>query len=242
MTTADPDASPAPHLTLEQLTERSGMSVRNIRFYTTRGLLPPPHRRGRQGFYTLDHLARLELVQELQSHGFTLSAIEKYVSDIPRTATPEDIALHRTLLAPWSADMPVEMSRDELSQRTGRDLTDADLESLTALGIVRLVDGQYRVAVSQLSVGISLLDLGFPTEAAVAAAKIYADHGRQIAEELYALFRDQVWPAYKESATSPDKLAEVVERLKPLSIASLVAAYEAAMDGVKRDGIAQRTT
>jgi len=34
---------------------------------------------------------------------------------------------------------------------------------------------------------------------------------------------------------------EVVERLKPLSIASLVAAYEAAMDETKREGIAERT-
>jgi DNA-binding transcriptional MerR regulator len=221
-------------LSLDQLSERVGMSVRNIRFYTTRGLVPPPIRKGRQGWYAADHLARLELVQELQSHGFTLSAIERYVANIPASATPEDIALHRTLLAPWSADMPVELGREELCARTGRDLTDADLSTLAALGIVRESGGRYRVAVSQLSVGISLLDLGFPPEAAVAAARIYAEHGRQIADELHAVFRTLVWPAYKESATSPEKLAEVVERLKPLSIASLVAAYEAAMDDARR--------
>ena len=153
-------------LTLDELAERSGMSVRNIRFYTTRGLVPPPIRKGRQGFYAPEHLVRLELVQELQSHGFTLSAIERYVSSIPATATPEDIALHRTVLAPWSADMPVEMSREELCQRTGRDLTDTDLDTLGALGVVHASGGRYRVAVSQLSVGISLLDLGFPPEAA----------------------------------------------------------------------------
>ena len=87
-------------LTLDELTARVGMSVRNIRFYTTRGLVPPPIRRGRSGYYTADHVARLELVQELQSHGFTLAAIEKYVAGIPADATPEDIALHRTMLAP----------------------------------------------------------------------------------------------------------------------------------------------
>ena len=37
-------------LTLEELTERVGMSVRNVRFYTTRGLVPPPIRRGRSGY------------------------------------------------------------------------------------------------------------------------------------------------------------------------------------------------
>src|SRR5687767_2494722 len=93
-------------LTLEELTNRVGMSVRNVRFYTTKGLVPPPIRHGRSGYYTPDHVARLELVQELQSHGFTLAAIERYVSRIPDDASPEDIALHRTMLAPWQVEAP----------------------------------------------------------------------------------------------------------------------------------------
>ena len=228
-------------LTLDELTKRVGMSVRNIRFYTTKGLVPPPIRRGRSGYYSPDHVARLELVQELQAHGFTLSAIERYVAGIPADATPEDIALHRTMLAPWQADLPVEMSRTELDKRSGRPLSDDDLATLAALGIVlRTKRGRYEVAVSQLSVGLGLLDLGFPTEAAVAAAEVYAEHGRQLAKELNELFRTMVWPAYKESGAPPEKLREVVERLKPLSIASLVSAYEAAMDETRRKGIEER--
>jgi DNA-binding transcriptional MerR regulator len=228
-------------LTLEELTERVGMSVRNIRFYTTKGLVPPPIRRGRSGYYTPDHVARLELVQELQSHGFTLSAIEKYVANIPRDASPEDIALHRTMLAPWQQESPIEMRRSELDRRAGRRLSDDDLTTLTALGIVSAGRRHhYQVTVSQLSVGLGLLDLGFPTEAALAAAEVYAAHGRQIAQELYEVFRTKAWPVYRESGTSPERVREVVERLKPLSIASLVAAYEAAMDETKREGIAQR--
>ena len=50
-------------LTLDELTHRVGMSVRNVRFYTTKGLVPPPIRRGRSGYYPPDHVARLELVQ-----------------------------------------------------------------------------------------------------------------------------------------------------------------------------------
>ena len=229
-------------LTLEELTTRVGMSVRNIRFYTTKGLVPPPIRRGRSGYYTADHVARLELVQELQAHGYTLSAIERYVVRIPADATPEDIALHRTMLAPWQADLPVEMSRTELDQRTGRTLSDDDLATLTALGIVYPARrGRYEVAVSQLSVGLALLELGFPVEAAVAASEVYADHGRQIAKELNELFRTMVWPVYKEAGASTESLRKVVESLKPLSIASLVAAYEAAMDETRREDIERRT-
>ncbi|MBU2111288.1 MAG: helix-turn-helix domain-containing protein, partial [Actinobacteria bacterium] len=68
-----PESKDEELLTLEELTTRVGMSVRNIRFYTSKGLVPPPIRRGRSGFYTADHVSRLELVRELQSHGFTLS-------------------------------------------------------------------------------------------------------------------------------------------------------------------------
>ena len=78
-------------------------------------------------------------------------------------------------------------------------------------------------------------------DAARAAAEVYAAHGRAIAEELYAVFKKLVWPAYKESGAPPDALREVVERLKPLSVASLVTAYEVAMDDAKREGIARRT-
>jgi len=228
-------------LTLEELTERVGMSVRNIRFYTTKGLVPPPIRRGRSGYYTADHVARLQLVQELQGHGFTLSAIERYVAGIPAGASPEDIALHRTMLAPWMADSWEELSRAELDQRAGRALSAADLETLVALGVVQAAGrGRFQVSMSQLGVGLGLLDLGYPIEAARAAAQVYAVHGRAIAEELYELFRTKVWPVYKEQGVSPETIQEVVERLKPLSIASLVQAYESGMDDLRRTNIAKR--
>jgi len=228
-------------LTLEELTERVGMSVRNVRFYTTRGLVPPPIRRGRSGYYSADHVARLQLVQELQGHGFTLSAIERYVAGIPENASPEDIALHRTMLAPWMADSWEELARAELEQRAGRPLSSTDIDTLSALGVLDPVGrDRFRASGSQFGVGLGLLDLGYPIEAARAAAEVYAAHGRAIAEELYELFRTEVWPVYREQGVSPEKIQEVVERLKPLSIASLVQAYEAGMDDLRRTNIAKR--
>ena len=228
-------------LTLDQVTNRVGLSVRNIRFYTARGLLPPPLRRGRSGYYTAEHVARLELVQELQGHGFTLAAIERYLAGIPQAASAEDIALHRSMLAPWQSEPATTLPTSELEDRAGRPLTGEDLAVLEALGIVRPAGrDRHHVTVSQLSVGLGLLELHFPLEAAQAAAEIYAAHGRAIAEELDALFRRRIWPALLESGASPARLQEIVERLKPLSVSSLVTAYEAAMDAAKREGIARR--
>jgi hypothetical protein len=145
------------------------------------------------------------------------------------------------MLAPWMADSWEELSRAGLEQRAGRPLSEADLETLAALGVVEPAGrGAFRASMSQLGVGLGLLDLGYPIEAARAAASVYAAHGRAIAEELYELFRTKVWPVYKEQGVTPETIQEVVERLKPLSIASLVQAYESGMDELRRTNIAKR--
>ena len=178
---------PQALFTLDELTARVGMSVRNVRFYTTRGLVPPPIRRGRSGYYGVDHVARLELVRELQGHGFTLSAIEKYVERIPATATPADIALHLSLLAP--------------------------------------VDGEREVDVAE-----GLAVLGVPSEAALAVTQVYARHGQEVAAELSEVVRTLVWPPFRDAGGTVEQLRELVHRLKPLTIAGLVTAYEQAID------------
>lgn len=240
--TLDPVEAVHELMTLDELTRRTGVSVRNVRFYTTRGLVPPPIRRGRSGYYTPDHLARLELVRELQAHGFTLAAIERYVARIPTDAPPETIALHRTMLAPWMPELPETVSRRELDRRAGRRLSGDELGTLTALGIVfPTQQGRFQVAVAHLSVGIRLLDLGVPQELALATQRIFTAHGRAIATELTELFRTEVWPEYTEGRRSPEELQEVLERFKPVSVAALVTAYETAIDETKRASVARRT-
>jgi DNA-binding transcriptional MerR regulator len=224
-------------MTLDELCSRVGLSVRNIRFYTSRNLVPPPIRRGRSGYYSADHVARLDLVQELQSHGFTLAAIERYVSALPVDAEPEDIALARTMLAPWQSDLPVEMDRAELEQRAGRTLSDEDVATLAALGIVRMRGDVLLVARTQLGIGIQLLELGFPREVAEAARAIYLDHGRQMAEELYLMISQELAPRYGSADSA--KFQEVMERLKPLSVGGLVTAYENAVAKTAR-GVTRR--
>ena len=57
------------------------MSVRNIRNHQSRGLLPPPEVKGRTGYYGEEHIARLRLVQELQTEGFKLDVIKRLIAE-----------------------------------------------------------------------------------------------------------------------------------------------------------------
>jgi DNA-binding transcriptional MerR regulator len=84
-------------LTIDQLAARTGITVRTIRYYAGRGLLPPPQLRGRTGLYGDDHVARLELVAELSALGFTLTAIESHLERLPPTAGADELALQRAL-------------------------------------------------------------------------------------------------------------------------------------------------
>lgn len=228
-------------LTLDELCERVGMSVRNVRFYTSRGLVPSPIKRGRSGYYSRDHVARLELVTELQQHGFTLSAIERYVARIPEDATPSSISLHRALLAPWVSEVVETASRSQLDDYAGRTLTDEELEVLETLGVISSRGSRYDVTVAHLRAGLKLIRFGWPKDAAVESMRIYQEHAEAIAEGITDLFREKVWPAYRASGATDDDLLEAVEVLMPMSIAGLVSAYGNAMNEEKRKQVARRS-
>lgn len=230
-------------LSVEQLAQRVDMSVRTVRFYASRGLIPPPRRQGRNGYYGPDHIARLELVKELQAHGFTLAAIEGYLDRIPKDASPEQVALHRTLLAPWHPDLPETLTRLELHTRVGRALSDDDLDILIAIGVIEPTpaDDVFRVAPAHLALGTQFLEIGLSLEAAKASRRIYTEHGTAIARELTELFREHVWPTLRESGAPPEAITAMVERFKPLTVQALVNAYEQAVDEAKRETVRRRT-
>ncbi|MGG7612033.1 MerR family transcriptional regulator, partial [Streptomyces sp. ZG43] len=107
-----------PTLTIDELAARTGVTVRTIRFYSTRGLLPPPAIGPRRvGHYGPAHLSRLALIEDLQHQGLTLAAIERYLERLPADLSDQDLALHRALVAAWVPDAAEETSRAELERR-----------------------------------------------------------------------------------------------------------------------------
>ncbi|MCK9539514.1 MerR family transcriptional regulator [Dokdonella sp.] len=63
-------------LGLQQLSERSGLPGRTIRFYIQRGLLPAPEGAKRGAYYTEAHLADLLRIRQWQETGLSLDAID----------------------------------------------------------------------------------------------------------------------------------------------------------------------
>ncbi|MGW8065548.1 MerR family transcriptional regulator [Streptomyces ziwulingensis] len=200
MTTTDAEEPVA--LTIDELAARAGVTVRTVRFYGTRGLLPPPAIGPRRvGRYGGEHLARLALIEELQHQGMTLAAIERYLKQLPPDLSAHDLALHRAVVASWAPEAVERVTREELGRRAaalrGRPLTDAEVDRLAAMDVVvrdaDAPDGAaYRLDAGLLRIGVELLDVPFSPETVLAARTALLEHSRAAARDLSRLLRDAV--------------------------------------------------
>ncbi|MFA1545027.1 MerR family transcriptional regulator [Actinomadura chokoriensis] len=229
-------------LTVDELASRAGVTVRTVRFYAGRGLLPPPRLRGRTGLYGADHLARLELVRELQSLGLTLASIEKHLQKIPLDAPAEDLALQRALLSPWAPERPEDLDRHELDRRAGRHLDDETIKRLAALGVVEHASADVIRVLSPALLGISaeLAALPMPLDTLIASHEAVDRHTTALAAELQQVFQDTVVRPYREGGRAPqerERLMEMAGKLKPLMIQSLVTSFQRAVDKAIRRSV-----
>ncbi|MFB6983308.1 MerR family transcriptional regulator [Streptomyces scopuliridis] len=222
-----------PTLTVDELAARAGVTVRTIRFYSTRGLLPPPVIGPRRvGHYGQDHLSRLALIEELQHLGMTLAAIERYLERLPPDLSARDLAFHQALVASWAPDSPEDATRAELERRAGRALSEEDIDRLAAMGVLVRAegpDGGYRLDLGLLRLGVELLDVPIPHETILAARTVLLEHTREAAYELTRLFRDEVWTPYRNQGSDPEHVAAMKSlsaHMRPLVVQALVTAFQ----------------
>ncbi|MCX5040681.1 MerR family transcriptional regulator [Streptomyces sp. ARC32] len=223
MTTTDTEE---PTLTIDELAARAGVTVRTVRFYGTRGLLPPPVLGPRRvGHYGREHVARLALIEELQHQGMTLAAIERYLNRLPADLSPHDLALHRAVVASWAPQTVERVTREELGRRAGRPLTDEEVDRLTAMDVVvRDADDPagdtYRVDAGLLRLGVELLDVPFSPDTVLAARTALLEHSRAAARDLSRLLRDAV-----AERDAPD-VRSLSAHMHPLVVQALLTTFQ----------------
>ncbi|MCZ2524864.1 MerR family transcriptional regulator [Streptomyces sp. HB2AG] len=229
------DEDGAVSLTVDELAARAGTTVRTVRFYSSRGLLPPPVLGPRRvGRYGPEHLSRLALIEELQHQGLTLAAIERYLRQLPEDISPEDLAVHRALVASWMPESTEETTREQLERRVGRPLTRQDIGRLAALGVLERTgtDGVYRTDPGILHLGVSLLDLPIPLETVLASRAVVEKHSRAVARELNRLFKEEVWKPYREGGPRPEQVEQMRSlsaHIQPIIVQAMVTAFQRSM-------------
>ncbi|WP_328351943.1 MerR family transcriptional regulator [Streptomyces sp. NBC_00457] len=219
--TTEPTDVAEPTLTIDELAARAGVTVRTVRFYSTKGLLPPPVIGPRRvGHYGQEHLARLALIEELQTQGMTLAAIERYLRQLPPDLSAHDLAIHRAVVASWAPDSVETVTREELQRRAGRTLGDQDVERLVAMNVVAHEDGAFRVDSGLLRLGVELLDVPLSQETIMAARTALIEHSRAAAHELSRLLREAVAERAAEDVKS------LSAHMHPLVVQALLTTFQ----------------
>lgn len=208
---------------IDDLARAAGMTVRNVRAYQERGLLPAPTLRGRTGWYDDGHLARLRLIGRLLERGYTSAHIADFIAsweaghDLGQT-----LGLEAALLAPASGEIPEVIRRDDLVAMFGAD-DPAAIEAAVRMGVIEPEpDDRFRVRSPRLlRAGAELVGLGMPLLAVL-------DLGAQLrlrVQTVATLFVQAVAPTIvgdHEPGWVPDdaemeRIGRLVSELRPLA-------------------------
>jgi len=228
-------------LTVQELADRVGMTVRNLREWQTLGLLPHPEVRGRTGYYDPAVVSRIEGIQALHAEGFPLELIRRLL-EAGGDSGEEVMRLARALRAPFrEAGAPVV---DRAAWQESWGAGENELARAIELGLVReRADGKLEFTSARLAqVGQTLRGLGLsPGEILDATAEI-----RSQLDKIAALFEqvwlDHIWEPFIE-AGAPDEqlpaLQETLARVQPLAMDAVSGLFTVAMEARIEQGIAR---
>ncbi|HYP55785.1 MAG TPA: MerR family transcriptional regulator [Solirubrobacterales bacterium] len=220
-------------MTIRELAERTGMTVRNIRAHQTRGLLPPPVVRGRTGYYNEEHVARIELTKEMQADGLNLEAIRR-VLDSGDGSAAAIFDFTRALRAPFEDEPPEIFEAEELAAIWGGEVDPALIRQAEELGVFRsLPDGRIEaISPRLLRAAAELAKLGIGPEGTIATAEKLRKHADGVARAFVELFVHEVWEPF-DRAGRPERdwprMSEALERMRPLAAGALLATFQIAM-------------
>ena len=87
------------HMQIGEVAERTGLSLRTIRYYGEVGLVEPSARsRGGFRLYTEEDVDRLQLIKRMKPLNFTLEETQRLLESLDRLAAPETTEEERAAL------------------------------------------------------------------------------------------------------------------------------------------------
>ena len=219
-------------LTVSELAERSGASVRTIRYYQSEGLLPAPERHGREVRYGAEHVARLDAIAELQARGLRLQAIAELLRDAGDESAGDWLGLGMRLAKPWSEDEPVLLSEAELREQLGER---AAVDDLVRAGLVEETRADRYLVASPglLDVALQLVDLGIDLDTAGDLRRLLEARLSALAAELVSEFTQRFSLAHLAEA-GPAALTELLDALQPVTGRSVDLIFAHEMERAQR--------
>lgn len=204
---------------MTELARLAGITVRTLRFYRERKLIPPPRREGRIAWYDDHHLARLRTISALLERGHTLNGIAELADALDHG---RDVADLIGVGSPTEEE-PVRLTPEELAARFEGEVTPENLAAAMDLGYLG-TDGDEIVHISRrlLDVSSALVREGIPLADVLAAGAEVRRH----TDSLAALFTTLILRHADE---------EDLKRLRPLARSVVEAELNLALDRALRE-------
>lgn len=231
-------AQSAAEYRIEDLAHHSGATVRTIRAYQDRGLLPKPERRGRANVYGSAHLARLRQIADLLDRGYTLASIKELLEawDAGR-GLGGVLGLVAEVQGPWTDEEAARITRAELAGKFGGKPDEASVEEAVKLGVLERVPGrddEFLVPSPQeLAVAAELYAAGVPLSAISGHLRELRGQVEHIASRFLEFTTEHVFARYLGHRPPTDadaaEAAALVRRLRPLAQQTVDAELARAM-------------
>ncbi|MFG3507254.1 MerR family transcriptional regulator [Streptomyces sp. NPDC047821] len=223
---------------IEDLAHLSGATVRTIRAYQDRGLLPKPERRGRSNVYGDAHLARLRQIADLLDRGYTLASIKELLEawDAGR-GLGGVLGLVAEVHGPWTDEEADRITRAELDATFGGAPDDEAVEEAIELGVLERIPGredEFLVPSPQeLAVAAELYAAGVPLLAIAGHLRELRGRVEHIAARFLEFTTEHVFARYLDHRPPTDadasEAAALVRRLRPLAQQTVDAELARAM-------------
>lgn len=229
---------------IDELARAAGTTVRNIRAYQDRGLLPPPRREGRVGWYSDAHLARLRSIGTMLERGYSLGNIGELFSTWESGGDLRGLlGLEEAVTSPFSDETPTTLELGELAELFGT-IDPAAIARAMQLGLLVPEGHLMRVpSMKILRAGAELHRAGIPLLALLDEVAALRDLIDQVGHRFVSLAQTHLFDRYGDAmppASEAPRLAELVLRIRPLAQQVVDAELARALESHIRAGMGER--
>ncbi|MGH8504546.1 MAG: MerR family transcriptional regulator [Stenotrophobium sp.] len=221
---------------IDELAREAGTTVRNVRVYRERGLLPAPLLRGRTGVYTQAHLGRLRVIGRMLERGYSLANVRELIG---AWESGHDIAkllgLENALTSPWTDEAPTTLTIKQLTEMFGTELRPSTLAKAKSLGVIQREGLRAHVpSMKLLDAGATLAREGVPLDELLDVIQGLRANVERVADALVQLIAKYVFDRYGTASVPPPeetaRLAELIWKLRPLAMQAVDSEVARAME------------
>lgn len=211
--------------TIDELARTANTTVRNVRAYQDRGLLAPPEKRGRVGFYNEDHLSRLKLVGQMLGRGYTLNNIQEMLDAIDKGYDLRQLlGLTHAITSPWTDEIPKNFNPVHLATMFGTNLSRGALAKTIELGLLEPDGLRYRAPSPKiLHAGAEMASEGIPLLDLLDLIDSLRGHLESFCDQAVSLFvkeLDQYGDNLPPKEELP-RLAQLIWKIRPLAMTAI---------------------